>query len=312
MTLLFILGTGRCGSTMVQEVICRHPDVGFVSNVDAKFSALGSKGRWNNALYQRTPLKYTQRDRLRISLPGDPGEYHFGPSEAYRILEKEVSPMVSISFRDLTAEDVTPWVEKRFRAFFERRIAAQRKAVFLHKFTGWPRARFIHEVFPSARFIHVVRDGRDVANSLVQRPWWKGYRGLSDWRFGPLPSEYEREWEASGRDFVVLAGLEWKVVMDAFEAARASIPDDLWMEVRYEDFVEAPRARLSEIFDFVGLTWSKEFESRFSQFTFTKAKKNRHHRDLTPAQIEALDEVLRTHLVKFGYEQEAEILSVGG
>jgi hypothetical protein len=176
---LFIVGTGRCGSTLVQELIARHPHVGFVSNVDNALAGLNPKGRANQLLYGNIPSGLGRRDRaylknLRFTL----GErVHFGPSEAYKILSRQVSPTVSEPFRDLTAEDVTPWLAKRFRAFFEERAEAQDVDVFMHKFTGWPRARFIAEIMPEARFLHVVRDGRAVASSIVQRPWWKGWLG---------------------------------------------------------------------------------------------------------------------------------------
>src|SRR3989442_1173581 len=48
---LFIIGTGRCGSTIVQEMLTRHPDVAFVSNVDEFASRLNLKGTWNNFVY---------------------------------------------------------------------------------------------------------------------------------------------------------------------------------------------------------------------------------------------------------------------
>jgi len=304
LTLLFIIGTGRCGSTMVQEVLARHPDVGFVSNVDSRFPRLKSRGRFNNSLYQLTPLKYTQRDRRRLLGLGEPGEAHFGPSEAYRILEREVSPIMSARYRDLTGDDLTPWLERRLRRFFEERIDAQKKAVFLHKFTGWPRAGFLHRAFPQAKFLHVVRDGRAVANSLVQRPWWLGYSGPPNWGFGHLSAIDEKLWEKSGRDFIVLAALEWKLLMEAFESARTSMSDDLWMQVRYEDFVGAPRENIERILSFVGLPWSDEFEVKFDQFTFTKAKRDRHQRDLTEAQIIWLDKVLSTSLQELGYETD--------
>jgi hypothetical protein len=305
MTMLFIIGTGRCGSTMVQEVLARHPDVGFISNLDARFPALNAKGRWNNALYQRTPLRYTQRDRGRISGRVTAGESHFGPSEAFRILERRVSPIWSAPCRDLISDDVTPWLERRFRSFFGERMTAQNKLVFMHKFTGWPRAGFLHKIFPEARFLHVIRDGRAVAGSVVERLWWRGYGGPWIWGRGPLPDDYAKEWEASGRDFVVLAGLEWKLLMDAFVAAKRSVPAPLWMEVRYEDFVDAPRARLKDIFAFVGLDWSDEFDGKFAQFAFTNAMKDRFRKDLTQAQVAMLEEVLRAHLIKFGYEEPA-------
>ena len=34
MTLAVVAGTGRCGSTLVQEMLCRHPAIGFVSGLD--------------------------------------------------------------------------------------------------------------------------------------------------------------------------------------------------------------------------------------------------------------------------------------
>ena len=128
------------------------------------------------------------------------------------------------------AGDVTPWLERRFRAFFNERAAAQHTDTFLHKFTGWPRAGFIRGVFPSARFIHVVRDGRAVANSWLQMPWWLGFEGPDHWQWGPLPADLAAEWDESGQSFVVLAGLLWKMLIDAFDSARTVIPAADWLE----------------------------------------------------------------------------------
>jgi len=43
------------------------------------------------------------------------------------------------------------------------RIDSQKKPVFIHKYTGWSRIAFFKEIFPEARFVHVIRDGRAVA-----------------------------------------------------------------------------------------------------------------------------------------------------
>ena len=187
---LFIVGTGRCGSTLVQELIARHRQVGFISNVDSISGAFDPKGRANRFLYGSTPSGLGRRDRSYLkSLRFTLGErVHFGPSEAYKIIRRQIGPTnYSEPFRDLTEADVTPWLEARFRSFFEERAEAQDANVFMHKFTGWPRARFIDAVMPNARFLHIVRDGRAVASSIVQRPWWKGYLGVPGWGFGELP-----------------------------------------------------------------------------------------------------------------------------
>ena len=96
MTFLFVIGTGRCGSTLLARLLAAHPDVGFVAD------------------------------------PDDP----LAPSEAYELLAEEVSPLLVAPCRDLTARDVQPVLRARLRRFFEERARPQRTPVFLHKFTG--------------------------------------------------------------------------------------------------------------------------------------------------------------------------------
>jgi hypothetical protein len=287
---LFVLGTGRCGSTLVHEVLARHPDVGFISNVEDNLPGLRLLGRWNNTVYRKVPARFTQKGRLR-----------YAPSEAYRLLERQVSPMLTMPFRDLNKDDVTPWIKRRVRDFFEKRAIAQARRIFSHKFTGWPRAGFLHDIFPSARFIHVVRDGRAVANSWLQMPWWLGYQGPQRWHWGPLPPEYEDEWNASGHSSVLLAGLGWKILLDAFDAAAAALPAASWLTVRYEDVVAEPRGRFAEMLDFAGLTWNSTFEAGFAKHTFTASRSEAFRRDLTPAQVATLEKSLAGHLARWGY-----------
>ena len=286
----FVLGTGRCGSTLLHELLARHPDVGFVTNVDDRLSG-GPAGRWQAGLYRRLPAAATQKGRLR-----------FAPSEAYRALDREVSPIISEAVRDLDASDATPWLAERFRRFFEERAAAQGAPLFLHKFTGWPRARFIDRVLPATRFVHVVRDGRAVAASWLQTDWWRGHLGPTGWHFGPLPPDYEKEWEASGRSFVLLAGLAWKLLLDAFDEARRSIADGQWLEVRYEDLLAHPRARTAEVLDFLGLSWTDAFASGFAAFRFEQSRAGAWRDALGPDAAAELDASLADHLARRGYD----------
>ena len=225
----------------------------------------------------------------------------FAPSEGYRILDAAVSPVISTPARDLVAEDATPWLADRFRGFFLRQARAQGSPTFLHKFTGWPRARFIDAILPSARFVHVVRDGRAVANSLLQMPWWRGYRGLDEWGWGPLPERYEKEWDAADRSFPVLAAIEWKLLMDEFDAARQAIPADRWLEVRFEDFLHDPVERTREILAFSGLTWTDAFGRNFRHHVFDKTRKDAFRRDLASADVDQIEAVLGEHLERLGY-----------
>jgi hypothetical protein len=286
----FVLGTGRCGSTLLHELVARHPDVGFVSNVDDRFGR-GRAGRLQTGLYRRLPTAATRKGRVR-----------FAPSEAYRALDREVSPIISEPVRDLEAADAVPWLAERFRSFFEGRAAVQGAPLFLHKFTGWPRARFVDHVLPGSRYVHVVRDGRAVAASWLQTDWWRGHLGPEGWHFGPLPPDYEKEWEASGRSFVLLAGLAWKLLLDAFDAARQEIGDERWLEVHYEDVLDDPRARTAEMLEFLGLPWTDDFESSFGAFTFDRSRAGAWRSAVGDAAAAELDASLADHVTRHGYD----------
>ena len=293
--IIFIIGTGRCGSTLVHELLARHPDVGFISNLEDRLPRLPpSAGRWNNPQNRRVPPPMTPKGRAR-----------FAPSEAYRMITLQVSSMLAEPVRDLVAADATPWLAKRLRAFFAERAAAQGQPIFLHKFTGWPRAGLLQAAFPDARFINVVRDGRAVANSWLQMRWWSGYQGPSKWYLGPLPEAYAHEFEASGGSFVLLAGLAWKLLMDAFERARAAVPSDQWLDVRIEDVDADPRGQVATMLRFVGLEWTPAFEAGFARYSFHSSRREAFRGDLDPANLALLENSLRGHLQAWGYPVDA-------
>ena len=292
--LLFVIGTGRCGSTLVQELLARHPQVGFLSNLEDRIPGLPlHAARYGNLLYQWLPPALTRKGRLR-----------YAPSEGYRALAREVSPMVTGSCRDLVAGDAMPWVAERFHDFFTRRARAQGQPVFLHKYTGWPRTGFIREIFPDARFIHVVRDGRAVAASALRTPWWAGHMGPWNWQWGPLPPAYAAEWEASGRSFPVLAAITWKILMDAFADARALVPGDQWLDVRFEDVLAEPRHRFKEMLAFMGLEAHPALDRALDRTGLSPGRQQAYRRDLDPASLALVERSLASHLPAWGYQTE--------
>jgi hypothetical protein len=285
-----MIGTGRCGSSVFHEVLARHEDVGFISNIEDRYPVTSPLARWNNRVYGAVPAALTRKGRPR-----------FAPSEGYRLLDAEVSPALSRPVRDLTAEDLTPWLAKRLRAAFTARAARQRTAVFSHKFTGWPRTGLLAAAFPGCRFVHVVRDGRAVANSLLQMPWWAGYAGPQAWRYGPLPPEYQELWERSGRSFVVLAGLTWRLLMDAYLAAEQAAVPGSWLTVRYEDVVAEPREHFERMLAHVGLSWSARFEAGLRRSNLTAGRTDGFRRDLALADVRALEGAIAPMLERCGY-----------
>lgn len=277
----FVIGTGRCGSTLVHEILARHPENGFVTNLDDL--GVRTSSRAQNQAWRRLPASVTTKGRFR-----------FAPSEAYRALAKEVSPTIVDPVRDLVAADATPWLRDRMRGFVVRRTDRLRSEVFLHKFTGWPRTGFLEECFPGSVVIEIVRDPRAVANSWLQMPWWHGHRGPGEWHFGPLTPDQQEIWDRHGRSFPVLAAIAWQILMDASDRARAEVPAERWLTVRYEDVVADPRASFAELLGHLGLAWTSEFEAGLARYTIRAARTDAFRRDLAPTDVTAIEDALST------------------
>ena len=269
---LFVIGTGRCGSTLLAEILAAHPEIGWISRFPRRLA------------------------RVARALPVAPH-----PIEAYGPLEQQVSPMLVDPCRDLTAEDAAPWLERRLRRFFDTYTEGEARPVFMHKFTGWPRARLLAAVFPEARFVHVYRDGRGVANSLLQVPWWRGYRGVPQWSFGDLSEEERREWEATEHSWTYLAGLEWKRLMEAFEASRAEIGSQRWLDLRYEDLVARPKEETAAALRFVDLEPWDGLDPTLSRLGVSEARKDAYRDELRPEDVSLLESMLASTLARWGY-----------
>ena len=84
----------------------------------------------------------------------------------------------------------------------------------------------IAEIYPDARFVHVIRDGRDAARSIVAQQW--------------------------GPDTVEGAAEEWRSSVAAGLAAAPALGERL-LELRYEDVLADPRAAITRIYAHHGL-----------------------------------------------------------
>jgi hypothetical protein len=86
--------------------------------------------------------------------------------------------------------------------------------------------------FPSARVVHLVRDGRNVVPSLLEAPHG--------------PTRY-----ADGVEY-------WRTRVLAGRQAGATLGPTRYVEIRYEDLVEDPEARLRELCAFLDLEYAPE------------------------------------------------------
>lgn len=287
----FIVGTGRCGSTLLHEIMAKHKEVSFFTNFDEQHAKLSFLSKWGGTFYRNNHLALTRA-----------GKQRFAPTEAYRLISRKVSPIYVRPYRDLTADDLTPWMKERFYNFFYEYYKKYGKPTFIHKYTGWSRIGFFSEIFPQAKFIHIVRDGRAVASSWLQMKWWGGYEGIDNWLWGSLSDSQMEEWKNSDYSFVTLAGISWKILMESYEKGSLALDRDRYLVIKYEDFLNAPVEQMKKILEFSELEWTNDFERQFEKFNIRKSRERAFEKDLNASQLEGLEKCLLEMLSKYGYK----------
>lgn len=293
--LAFVVGTGRCGSTVLHEVLCAHDDVAFLSNVDDRLWPLRPRGRSNRAWLELAARLQRGRPR-RLGLR----TLRFAPSEGFRLLQHAVSPILADPHRPLTAADAMPWLVERTCAYFDRLVAAHPGSLFVQRFTGWPRVELLHECFPAARFVHIVRDGRAVTASWLQTAWGPQYTS-DHWQLDRLSAEQRAAWIAHGRSHVDLAAYMWAQQVDAYDRAARAVPAGQWLTIRYEDLALDPAPTLRHVTDFLGLARTPAFDRHVAAHRFAGERIDAYRAQLGAATTTHLTELLHDHLLARGY-----------
>ena len=285
---IFVVGTGRSGSTVFFDCLARHPQVAWLSRL---------AGERPERLWADRLLMAARDFPLLDTLLGK----RFGPSEAYPFWD-HVVPGFSNPCRDLLAEDLTSVAATRARAAVNRLVSRSRSR-FLAKITGWPRVRFLHELFPGAYFIEVTRDPRAVASSLLEVPFWDGWRGPPNWRRGPLPDDLAAIWRDERRSFVALAAIECVIVQRALEDCRAAVPAR-FHRVSYSELCANTVEIFRQVADFCHLDWSPRFEKAIRAIPLTD-QSDKWKRNLTAAQQAVLQRVFdRAQLATTGQAED--------
>ena len=179
-------------------------------------------------------------------------------------------------------------------------LTTQARPRLLIKLTGWPRIGFLKAIFPDAKFIHLVRDGRAVAYSIINVAFWWGWQGPQNWRWGELSPIYQAIWDRHERSFLALAGIEWNLLLDALQTAKQNIPDENFLEVRYEDLCAKPDDLLAEVLTFCDLEHKPDFLPMRRRETLHNANA-KWQEELTPRQQALIEDVVQDYLQHYRY-----------
>ena len=216
---VFLVGCPRSGTTLLQRIVDAHPliaitpETHWIPGYFRKRKGLTLEGLVTRKLIRKL-LAYHKFPQLRIG----------GPE-----LRKLLGP-----------GDAVPYA--RFvSGIFDLYAKAQGKPLVGDKTPGYAREiRTLHDLWPEARFVHLIRDGRDVCLSAL------------DWK---KPGTLLTRLALWKDDRVTTAALwwEWHVRL-ACQAGRA-LPAELYYEIRYECLVARPAAECARLCAFLGVPY---------------------------------------------------------
>lgn len=275
---VFIVGAARSGTTLLQQMLDHHPNLAipweshFMVEFYRKLERFGDLHQVEN------------RARLILAI-----ERYVQMVWREWVKEKwipgltEAAPQIAAE-----AEPSYAGVVDAIYSFFLKQRGRKRWG---DKTPGYvDTMRELLDIFPEARFIHLIRDGRDVASSIMP---------LS---FGP--------------NSIYLAAVKWQKCV---RHGRNFVRDhpDKGINLRYEDLIDDPEKHLRHLCEFIGepfapemLDFHRDGMGRVPRQVIhtqiakpvNKQSSGRWKKDLSPGQIRVFEAVAGKMLAECGYE----------
>lgn len=229
----FFVGAGRSGTTLVRAIFNAHPDmavpdesnfVSVLARMRARYE--GSEG-FAESLFLNDLFEQRRFRRWRLSKEDVQIAFDLQPPADF-------------------AEAVRAVFALYARRNGKRRYGDKTPSYVLH-------VSLLADLFPESRFIHVIRDGRDVALSML------------DVDFGPRS--------------VGGAAQLWKAHVKAGRDAGDRLGPSRYQEIRYEDLLEDPEAAVASLCRFIDLPFDPDmlrYFERSETITSPSAWSRRH------------------------------------
>lgn len=212
----FIVGTGRSGTTLMAQVLNAHSQVCVPVELQIAFEESNNGARLAEIFKSGMNLMFRAEDYTRLleeRCPNDLARYH----DYFDFFNRCPYPILSLQW--LLTELYTDIAYSKGKSIFAEQ-------------TPWygQNIKLLDQLFPRAKFIHMVRDGRDVAISFTRTPWWHKDANLN----------LER----------------WTSEVNKIERDGAPLSNKRMLTIRYEDLVLRPEEVTRSVCNFLGI----EFE----------------------------------------------------
>lgn len=239
---VFVVGPLRSGTTMLRLMLDHHPKLNIFGEFEYAVAAVETGDTWPD---RETYLRWLDMDRA--------------------FADDRVAVNRSLDYPDLV------------RSFLAEHAKKQPQKPIIGAAVH-SRFDLLPKLWPKARFIHILRDPRDVARSTLQMGWaGHVYYGANYW-VGP-----EQRWEVLTR-----------------------LPESQRIDVRYENLVRQPVEELTRLCNFLGVEYDAAMMDYDRNTTYAKPDASlieQWRRKLTAYEIGLVEAVCGDLLERRGYER---------
>jgi len=219
--LIFLVGCSRSGTTYLQKLIAAHPlvNTGQESHL---FGLIGTIVDYLDSSFDFFELNPRYGAGLLC---------YFEKEQIYELIEE---------FATMIVDGMTSHLNKP--SFFLEKTP---KHVL--------RMPLIHQIFPRAKFIHIIRDARDTTASMLaaSRSWGRLW----------MPK--------TARE----AALKWNHFVYTGRISGRTLGNVLYIEVKYEDLIDDPKRELLRLGSFIGIEWTtSDLENSIMMNNSTQAR----------------------------------------
>ncbi len=294
---IFILGHWRTGTTLLHELMIQDPALGYPTTYECMFPNhfLISEGFFTKYFSFLMP-KTRPMDNMKAGL-SRPQEDEFAlcmlglPSPYLTIAFPNHPPQDTeyLDLRGLSESRLASW-KNGLLGLLKRITCKTGKRLVLKSPTHTARVRVLKQMFPGARFVHIVRDPYVVFPSTVNL-WRSLYRS-----HGLQVPTYE------GLEEYVLSNFQR--MYERFDEDRPLLDDAHFYEIRYEDLVQDPVAKMRAIYEHFQMDGFEAMLPNLNAYLAEVKGYETNKYQLTSEQRWRIEERWRGYLHRYGYEKK--------
>ncbi len=235
---VFIIGCGRSGTTILGSSLSQHKQLTYLNE---------PRHLWFSA-YPETDI-WTSKARSRNG--------------------KLV----------LTEADFDARKSKKLSRLFRFMTIVRRRPILVEKLPiNNFRLDFIQKSFPDARFIHIYRNGLEVARSMEKASKGGGWFGANSYKWNLLSKHARNNDETRHLPELCTTYhdkglLEWRLSTESAVAFLRNASEAAFIEVSYNEFIDNPVKTVSKLVEFIGVDRDPDLEAFVSNRVARRSSK---------------------------------------